>query len=253
MGRLSRAAALRSACSARSRCLEHDRALAVGAGHQRALLAMLLLHANEIVSADRLVEALWGAMPPPTAAKTVQVYVSRLRKELGDGRLVTRAPGYALQVDRSELDLARFEQLVAEAQRPSRPRRRRAAARAGTVARARARRLRVRVVRPARDRAAGGAALGGARAADRGRSRLGRHGGARRRARCPRGRASAARAATGSAHARALPAGRQAEALSAYRQAQRELSEELGLEPSEELKRLEQAILRQDPELEPAR
>ena len=58
-----------------------------GPGKQRSLFALLLLHANEIVSTDRLIDALWGATPPPTAAKTVQVYVSRLRKELGDGRL----------------------------------------------------------------------------------------------------------------------------------------------------------------------
>src|ERR671923_737167 len=89
-----------------------DRALAIGAGHQRALFAMLLLHANQVVSVDRLIDALWGATPSPTAAKTVQVYVSRLRKQLGDRRLVTRAPGYALHVDSSELDLARFERLV---------------------------------------------------------------------------------------------------------------------------------------------
>ena len=57
--------------------------VALGGGQQRSLLALLLLHANEVVSADRLIDALWGATPPPTAAKSVQVYVSRLRKALG--------------------------------------------------------------------------------------------------------------------------------------------------------------------------
>ena len=72
---------------------------------------MLLLHANEVVSVDRLVDELWGRAPPATAGKILQVYVSRLRKELGDGRLLTRPPGYVLRADRSELDFARFEQL----------------------------------------------------------------------------------------------------------------------------------------------
>ena len=95
--------------------LEHDRVLALGGGRQRSLFAVLLLHANEVVSNDRLIDALWGQTPPQTAAKTVQVYVSRLRKELGEGRLVTRPPGYLLAVERSEVDLRRFEQLLAEA------------------------------------------------------------------------------------------------------------------------------------------
>ena len=56
-----------------------------------------------------------GRAPPATAAKSIQLYVSRLRKELGEGRLVTRPPGYVLRVERSELDVARFEQLVGEA------------------------------------------------------------------------------------------------------------------------------------------
>src|SRR5215217_4120155 len=95
--------------------LERDRVVIVGGGKQRALLAVLLLHANEVVSIDRLLDDLWGSSPPATAAKSIQLYVSRLRKVLGDGRLATRAPGYVLQVERSELDVARFEQLDAEA------------------------------------------------------------------------------------------------------------------------------------------
>ena len=80
--------------------VEHDRVLVLGGGRQRALFAMLLLHANEVVSADRLIDGLWGQTPPATAGKIVQVYVSRLRKQLGNGRLVTRSPGYLLRVDR---------------------------------------------------------------------------------------------------------------------------------------------------------
>src|ERR671923_2706955 len=84
-------------------------ALELGGTKQRSVLAMLLLHANEVVSTDRLIDALWGASPPLTAGKTIQVYVSRLRKAMADDRLVTRTPGYVLYVDPAELDLARFE------------------------------------------------------------------------------------------------------------------------------------------------
>ena len=95
--------------------VEHGRSLTLHGHRQRSLLAVLLLHANEVVSTERLIDDLWGEAPPATAAKSIQVYVSRLRKELGDGRLATRTPGYLLRVEPSELDAARFEQLVAEA------------------------------------------------------------------------------------------------------------------------------------------
>jgi DNA-binding SARP family transcriptional activator/tetratricopeptide (TPR) repeat protein len=95
--------------------VEHDRPLALGGRKQRSLLAVLLLHANEVVSVERLIDELWGEAPPATVAKSIQVYVSGLRKVLGEGRLVTRSPGYVLRVDPSELDVARLERLVAEA------------------------------------------------------------------------------------------------------------------------------------------
>src|SRR4051812_1747434 len=99
------------------------RPLALGAGKQRALLAILLLHPNEVVSADRLIDELWGGRPPGTAAKALQVHVSQLRKALtpkaGDRghRLHTRAPGYLLEVGLEELDARRFERLTHEAAR----------------------------------------------------------------------------------------------------------------------------------------
>ena len=89
------------------------RELPLGGPKQRALLAILLLRANEVVSRDRLVEGLWGERPPPTAAHTLDNYMSRLRKTLGEGRLERRPPGYALQVGPEELDLDRFEHLRA--------------------------------------------------------------------------------------------------------------------------------------------
>jgi predicted ATPase/DNA-binding SARP family transcriptional activator len=87
------------------------------AGAQRALLALLLLSANEVVSADRLTEELWGERVPGSGRAALQVRVSQLRKALGGdgGPIVTRAPGYLLRVGREELDLYRFEQLVTEA------------------------------------------------------------------------------------------------------------------------------------------
>jgi DNA-binding SARP family transcriptional activator len=94
---------------------KHGRLLALGGPKQRSLLAVLLLHANDVVSTERLIDELWGESPPATVGKSIQVYVSRLRKQLGDRRLVTRHPGYVLQIDPAELDLARFERLVAEA------------------------------------------------------------------------------------------------------------------------------------------
>ena len=93
---------------------EQDRLLALGSARQRALLALLLLHRGETVSADRLVDALWGERAPPTAVKIVQGYVSNLRKALGDGLLVTREHGYLLQLEQGQLDADRFESLVAE-------------------------------------------------------------------------------------------------------------------------------------------
>ena len=62
---------------------EGGRPVPLGGGKQRSLLALLLLHANEVVSSEQLVHELWGERPPATAAKSVQVYVSSLRKVLG--------------------------------------------------------------------------------------------------------------------------------------------------------------------------
>jgi DNA-binding SARP family transcriptional activator len=86
----------------------------LAAAKQRALLALLLLNRNHVVSTERLIDELWGDDPPAQATKTVQVYVSQLRKALGPDRLLTRAPGYSLRVEPGELDLDRFEQLRQE-------------------------------------------------------------------------------------------------------------------------------------------
>jgi hypothetical protein len=82
---------------------------------QRTLLAVLLLHANEVVSSERLIDELWGERPPATASKVVQTYVSRLRKALGPDLIVTRPPGYLLRVEDEALDAERFRRLTNEA------------------------------------------------------------------------------------------------------------------------------------------
>src|SRR3712207_8617577 len=91
------------------------RPVALRGGRQRALLAVLVLHANEVVAADRLVAELWPQGPPPTAGKIVQTYVSELRKALPDpGAVATRAPGYVLHAALETIDARRFERLRSE-------------------------------------------------------------------------------------------------------------------------------------------
>ncbi len=80
----------------------------------RALLVMLLLHPNEVVPTDRLIDDLWGEDSPERAAAALRVNVSRLRKTLPQDVLTTRSPGYVLRVGPDELDLHRFERLVDE-------------------------------------------------------------------------------------------------------------------------------------------
>jgi predicted ATPase/DNA-binding SARP family transcriptional activator len=89
-----------------------DGPVALGAPKQRALLALLLLNANTVVSRDRLVDALWGAEPPRSAVSSLQVYVHGLRRALGADRIERHGTGYRLQLDPLELDLSRFERLV---------------------------------------------------------------------------------------------------------------------------------------------
>ena len=98
--------------------LEGRQRVALGGSKRRAVLALLLLHANETLSTDRMIDELWGEHPPAAAAKTLQVHISRLRKALGGGSadvVVTRDHGYELQLDPEHLDAHRFERLVGEA------------------------------------------------------------------------------------------------------------------------------------------
>ena len=209
-------------------------------GRESALLALLLLRSNQPLSTDRIVEELWGAAAPENAAKSVHIYVSRLRKALGADRIETTSAGYRMRVESGELDCERFYRYAAEGRRQEALAlwrgepladfrfeafaqseiRRLAAVRddlwmdeldaridAGSVAEA-IPELRALVERePLWER--------------------------------PRGQLM-----------RALYlAGRQSEALELYRSTRTLLSDELGIEPSIELKQLEQAILNQDPAL----
>src|SRR5688500_4713977 len=93
------------------------RPVPIGAGKPRALLALLALRAGSVVSADRLIDGLWGDEPPATANKLVQLHVSQLRKALaasGNGvEIHTRGQGYELHIAPEQVDAQRFEQLVA--------------------------------------------------------------------------------------------------------------------------------------------
>ena len=92
---------------------DDGKAVALGGKRPRAVLAMLLLRPNETVSTDRLIDAVWGEAAPAKAQAALQVHVHALRKALGAGRIVTRAPGYLIRVEPGELDVQRFEELVA--------------------------------------------------------------------------------------------------------------------------------------------
>jgi DNA-binding SARP family transcriptional activator/WD40 repeat protein len=100
--------------------LEDGRPLAVEGAKQRALLALLVIHANQPLATERLIDELWGERPPASAAKAVQIHVSRLRRALdqraanGGGLLVTRERGYELRIDPERIDSHRFERLTGE-------------------------------------------------------------------------------------------------------------------------------------------
>lgn len=227
----------------------------LGGPKQQALLAALLLHRGEVISTDRLIDELWGGRPPATAVKTLRVYVSNLRKALGDGFLVTRGHGYLLTPKPDQVDVDRFERWAAEGRAAlergdalaARERLRAALALwrgsaladfayepfAGPeIARLEQARLSALEDRIDADLALGSdgaliAELEGLVAANPMQERL-------------RGQLM-----------RALyRAGRQADALTVYRQTRKLLREELGLEPSRMLQELERSILEQDPSLE---
>jgi DNA-binding SARP family transcriptional activator len=97
---------------------QDGRTVAVGGPKQRALLAILLVHANDVVSRDQLIEALWSDRPPGTAGPSLDHLISRLRKTLQPAELLTTKPGgYVLKVEPEKLDVRRFEDLFEHGRR----------------------------------------------------------------------------------------------------------------------------------------
>jgi len=235
--------------------VDRGRVLALGGARQRALLALLLTRVNEIVSADRLIDELWGERPPKSAGNALQYHVSQLRKALAPADVIaTREPGYVLSLGADQLDLLRFEQLVAQAQNQASPE---TAARLLREALAlwRGPALADLAQEPwahAEINRLEELRLGALERRLEADLELGRHADVvgeleRVVSEHPlreRLRAALMRALYGS--------GRQAEALEAYRSTRTMLVEELGIEPSPALQELEKAILRHDPALLPA-
>jgi DNA-binding SARP family transcriptional activator len=233
-----------------------EREIALGGVKPATVLAMLLLRPNELVPADRLIEDLWEGEPPPTAAKTLQVHISRLRRALGADPIATARGGYVLEVESDQVDALCFQKLVSE----------------GTGALAEGAHSRA----SARLRSALGLWRGDALAdftyASFAQDSIARLDGLRIVA---LESAVEAELALGR-HAELIPelkflvkrhpvsehlraqlmlalyrSGRQAEALGIYRAGRRVLVDQLGIEPGEELRELERAILAQDPSLAP--
>ena len=232
------------------------RPVALGGGQQRAVLALLLLDANRVVSSDRLIEELWNGQPPATAATALQGHISSLRKALGPGAIATRRPGYVIELDEDRIDVGRFERLRGDARRALE----RGDAQAGAdklrealalwrgealadigfepSIQAAAQRLEDLRLAALEDRIDADLAVG--RSADL-VDELGRLVAAHPLREHFWGQLMLA----------LYRSGRQADALDAYRRARTTLVAELGLEPGPALRDLERRMLEQDPELDP--
>ncbi|HEX2415483.1 MAG TPA: BTAD domain-containing putative transcriptional regulator [Thermoleophilaceae bacterium] len=237
------------------------RAVRLGGAKQRALLAVFLLHRGEALSTERLIDELWGDRPPATAAKTVQVHVSRLRKALagGDGNgstsmIVTREHGYELKLDPERLDAHRFERLVAEGRREL------AAGRPERATAALERALSLWRGPPLADLAYEPFAqreiarlddlrVGALEQLIEARLALGAHAELVERLETLIAEHPYRERLRAQLMLALYRSDRQAEALQAYQDARRTLVEELGIEPGVRLRGLERAILAQDPAL----
>jgi DNA-binding SARP family transcriptional activator len=239
------------------------RQLPLGGSKQRALLATLLVHANEVLSSDRLIDVLWGERPPASAAKALHVYVSQLRKLFDptratgtrEGLLVTASSGYMLRLENEELDLQRFMRLREEARQAladDEP------AEAGRLLRDalelwRGAALADLANEPfARDEAARleELRLSTFEARIEADLRVGRHADLVGELEALVADHPFRESLRGRLMLALYRSGRQAEALDTYQDARRALVDELGIEPGRPLRELHQAILRQDPSLE---
>ena len=236
---------------------EGGRGLVLGGRTQRSVLAILLLHANEVVARDRLIDELWSGSPPASAATSLHAHISRLRRALGEERrIVTTSGGYLIRVADGELDRDRFERLVEEgAGAISRGdwelgsgRLRDALSlwrgpplsdfRYDSFAQAEIARMEELHVGAVERRIEAELALGRDAQVVGDLERLVREHPYRERLR-------------GQLMLVLYRTGRQADALAAYQAARRTLVQELGIEPSVELRELEQRMLRHDPSLSP--
>jgi DNA-binding SARP family transcriptional activator len=226
--------------------------LRLGGRNQRALLALLLLNADEVVSTDRLIDALWGEDPPRTAPTSLQNAVSQLRKLLGADRLVTTPPGYVLRLVADQLDVDRVRQLVSEARTREAEGRVQLLREAeefwrgpplaefaydafANTATGRLEELRLSVVEERID-----AELG-----------LDRHSELIGELEALVAEHPLRERLRGQLMLGLYRTGRQADALHAYQEARRALLEELGIDPGPALQRLHSAILRQERSLDP--
>jgi YVTN family beta-propeller protein len=230
------------------------RLVPLGGPKQRALLAFLLLHANEAVSRDRLIDALWGESPPPSASESLDAYVYRLRKLVGHDRLVRRGSGYVMSVEAGELDADRFGLLVTSAHEAADAGDRRGAARMLTealalwrgpaladvlyepFASAPARQLEERRLNALESRVEAELDIGGGAALVPDLEQLVADHPLRERL-------------VAALMLALYRAGRQADALAAFQAARCRMVNELGLEPGPGVRELEQRILRHDPAL----
>lgn len=237
--------------------LDQGRPVSLGGTRQRALLTLLLLHRNEVVSTDRVLDELWGEHPPESGPKAVQVAVSQLRKALqstratDDGVLITRAPGYLLRVRDGELDRDRFESLVERASAEDDP-----TARAAMLREAlslwRGPPLADLTYEPflqpaiARLEEARLAAIEDRIDAD---IAVGRHSALVGELEELVARHPLRERLRGQLMLALYRSGRQADALTAYQEGRRTLVDELGVEPAPELRKLQKQILEHDPVL----
>jgi len=227
--------------------------IGLGGPKQRSVLASLLVRPNRVVPADDLIDQLWGEDPPDTARKTLQSYVTHLRRALGPDRFEWRAPGYVLHLDPQELDAARFESLVQEAKAANAHPDRSAA-------------LYRRALELWRGPAFADLGGDGALAAEAHRLEelrlevlegriaadldAGRHGEVVAELAALTREQPLREQLWGQLMVALYRSGRQADASAAYHRAREVLAEELGMDPSEELQGLHDRILRNDPALE---
>jgi DNA-binding SARP family transcriptional activator len=231
---------------------DRETALQLGGQKQRAVLALLALHPGEVVPSERLITELWGESPPRTAATALQNAISQLRKTLGADTLETRAPGYALRVEKEAVDAYRFEQLLNDA-RGVEPGRRAELLREAlqlwrgpplgdfayeSFAQNEAARLDELRLTALEERIEAELELGRAGDLVGELEGLVRENPLRER---PRGQLMLA----------LYRSGRQAEALQTYQETRRTLVDELGIEPTPALQQLHASILRQESVLEP--